>query len=220
MIKIQRNNYTFLLFGLLIFLLLTPLSHELSPHSNRLLLNSIFLITLLTSIWSLAASKLWYQAGWVLITLSFVCGSLHYMTNNGKFVIGLNLIMLAFVTMSFIIVLREVILGHAITDNRLTGSICAYLLLGLIWAELYYLIDLLLPGSFNGIQANERNNIQGYLYYSYVTLTTLGYGDIQPARPLSRNLSVLEAVCGVLYIAILVSKLVATHLHIKEGSHK
>jgi hypothetical protein len=85
--------------------------------------------------------------------------------------------------------------------------------MGLIWAILYGLIFQFLPGSFNGIQGIDgKAPMDTLLYYSFVTLASLGYGDITPVAPLARTLAYLEVVGGQLYIAIMLAGLVGLFL--------
>ena len=95
------------------------------------------------------------------------------------------------------------------------------MLVGLAWAFLFSLLEVLQPGSFNlpelsaeplDLAAMEVRRLSVFMYYSLVTLTTLGYGDITPVTPLARNLAAFEAVMGQLYIAILVARLVGLHI--------
>jgi len=86
-------------------------------------------------------------------------------------------------------------------------------LLGLIWALMYTFLDLLYPDSFTGLNAVTTGMITWeFVYYSFVTLTTLGYGDITPVRSVARSLSYLEAIAGQFYIAILVASLIGARL--------
>ncbi len=211
MIQLHRNNYIFLLLGLCSFLLLLPIAQELKPDSHHLFLELAFFTTLVISVWSLAASKLWYRLGWALTALSLLLTLLAHRTGGGIYSLGLNLTLTIFCMVSLTIVLRDIFQDGEVNDNRLVGSICAYLLLGIIWAEFYFFIDFVSPKSFSGVTVAEGAGVQDFLYYSYVTLTTLGYGDIQPIKPVSRMFSVFEAIVGVLYIAILVARLVSAH---------
>jgi hypothetical protein len=104
------------------------------------------------------------------------------------------------------VVLGRTLRAGPVTARRLHGGVAAYLLLGLIWANLYQLVALLRPGAFSGIGARDSS---GFMYYSFVTLTTMGYGDVLPVHPVARSLATLEAVTGSLYLAILVSRLVS-----------
>jgi len=97
-----------------------------------------------------------------------------------------------------------------ITTRRIEGAIAVYLLLGFTWAQAYELVALWHPGAFVG--AVEGRDSNPLTYYSFVTLTTMGYGDIMPVHPLARALAVLEALTGQLYLAILLARLVSLEI--------
>jgi len=109
------------------------------------------------------------------------------------------------------VVLAFVLRQKTITADTIYGALSVYLLLGVTWTFAYSAVDDLAPGSFF---VDTAYNPDGLLrrvdlfYYSFVTLTTLGYGDILPITPQARMLAVLEAVCGVLYTATLVASLI------------
>jgi hypothetical protein len=92
--------------------------------------------------------------------------------------------------------------------QRIAGAVTIYLLIGLIWARLYQIIEMVSPGSFH-VQQGEEFNAASLTYFSFVTLATLGYGDITPVHIIARDLAVLEAVMGQLYLVILISRLVS-----------
>lgn len=117
-----------------------------------------------------------------------------------------------FVAVGF--VLRMLLRAKRITVDSLFGAVCGYLLLGVAWGVLYGAVETIRPGSFNttalGQSADDPpRETYGLLYYSFVTLTTLGYGDVTPATPPSRTLSWVEAVTGQFYVAIVVAGLVS-----------
>ena len=122
-------------------------------------------------------------------------------------------IMLVFFVLTAWIAMRQVLFTGSIDRHSIIGAVCIYLLFGMIWTVLYLLAAALSPGSFNGlIQGQWYENFTEIIYFSFVTLTTLGYGDINPALPLVRFLAYMEAIVGQLYIAILVASLVGTHI--------
>ncbi len=92
--------------------------------------------------------------------------------------------------------------------QRIAGAVSIYLLLGLIWARLYQLVELVSPGAFL-LPDSESLNTANLVYFSFVTLATLGYGDISPVDIVARTLAILEAIMGQLYLVILISRLVA-----------
>jgi hypothetical protein len=97
-----------------------------------------------------------------------------------------------------------------VTTRRIQGAISVYLLLGFTWAQAYELVALWHPGAFAMAFGGRTSN--QWTYYSFVTLTTMGYGDIMPVHPLARALAVLEALTGQLYLAILLARLVSLEI--------
>ena len=107
------------------------------------------------------------------------------------------------------------------TGHRIRGAIVIYLLLGGIWAMLYQVVALTIPHAFHlpeGIAGGDADALQRLLtYFSFITLTTTGYGDITPIHPVARTLTMLEALVGQLYPAITLARLVSLAvLHQKE----
>jgi len=128
---------------------------------------------------------------------------------------ALGALFLGYVTQ---VLLRHVIQADRVDAEMIYGAIAGYLLLGVIWAMLYTVVETLQPGSFTLTGTGEAPRPwDDLLYYSFVTLTTLGYGDVLPLSSRARSLAVLEAVTGVFYVAVLVARLMSLHiLHGKE----
>jgi hypothetical protein len=112
-----------------------------------------------------------------------------------------------------LVVLSTVLRAGTITRRQIEGGIAAYLLLGLAWASAYRWLALADPLAFAGVDLGTGKQ---WIYYSLVTLTTMGYGDITPVHPVARSLAVAEALTGQLYVAILISRLVALELQAKH----
>jgi hypothetical protein len=107
-------------------------------------------------------------------------------------------------------IVRSILMGR-VTRHAILGAVCGYLLLGIVWSLLYTAVETLAPRSFRiaGSGGESGPADHGTLsYYSFVTLSTVGYGDITPTTPLARTLSWIEAVAGQLYLAVLVAGLV------------
>jgi len=97
-----------------------------------------------------------------------------------------------------------------VTGDKIQGAIAAYILIGMVWATLYVLIDRLHPGSFtDSARGNAVGDVEAedLLYFSFVTLTTTGYGDVAPLSAHARSLAILEQLAGTFYIAILIARL-------------
>jgi hypothetical protein len=120
----------------------------------------------------------------------------------------------ALTLLAFMVVLitRQVFRRGPITMHRVRGSVAVYLLIGVVWAIAYDLVEAAHPGSFR-IGATFRGPSLAVLgYYSFTTLTTLGVGDILPLNPVARSLTLLEALVGQLFPAILIARLVSMEL--------
>ncbi len=110
-------------------------------------------------------------------------------------------------------ILRAILTKRA-SGDAIFGLICGYLLLGIIWSVLYCAVETASPGSFAAAGAKDVNAAtepmdRGVLnYYSFITLATVGYGDVTPTTPLARTLAWTEAITGQFYLAVLVAGLV------------
>ena len=129
-----------------------------------------------------------------------------------------TLLLLVFLGMLAVIVLFQVFREGPITIQRISGAVVVYLLLGLMWALAYQLIELQQPGSFNFADAPAIGDTLSarLVYFSFVTLTTLGYGDITAVSPVARTLAMLEAAIGQLFPAILIARLVSMELYYRR----
>lgn len=97
--------------------------------------------------------------------------------------------------------------GHVMSDmDRLAGAVFGYFLMAMVWAMLFMQVEVFQPGSFGGL--GEGNMASEFLYFSLITITSLGYGDILPVSGLARVLSGFEVAGGTLYIAIFIGRVV------------
>ena len=132
--------------------------------------------------------------------------------------IGLSLIYLGLLlTMVAVQVFGE----GPVTGHRIRGAIVVYLLLGGIWALLYQVLALAIPQAFRlpeGLAGSDPDALQRLLtYFSFITLTTTGYGDIHPVHPVARLLTMFEALVGQLYPAITLARLVSLAVMHQKG---
>jgi hypothetical protein len=121
-----------------------------------------------------------------------------------------NLSIAAFHSIVAISILVLVTRAHRVTGDTLFGAVSVYLLFGIIWAHLFMALQLANPKAFSGDFGPDL--LAGFIYYSFTTLTTLGLGDLQPISAQARALSILEVIFGNLYLAVLVSRLVALQI--------
>jgi len=102
----------------------------------------------------------------------------------------------------------SVFTGTRPVADRISGAIVLFLLLGVMWAFVYLAIDVTIPDAFAGAQKRAPIVFE-WIYYSFITLTTTGYGDITPVHKIARSLAILEALVGQLYPAIIIARLVS-----------
>ena len=121
-----------------------------------------------------------------------------------------------FIAYVIVALTREILRqGDAVTLDTIAGAACVYMLMGVIWANAYMLLEHLRPGSFiipddwrlPGDQVGPA-----LVFFSYVTLTTVGYGDIRTAGPAAAGMAVVEAIVGQLFLAVTIARLVGQHL--------
>ena len=103
-----------------------------------------------------------------------------------------------------------------VTADTIQGGIAVYFLSGLLWALFYQILIYFDPEALS-LPVHISGEISEIVYFSFITLTTLGYGDITPVSWMARNLTLLEAVWGQIYLAVLVAHLVGLHL---SGNNK
>jgi len=105
-----------------------------------------------------------------------------------------------------------------VTAHRIRGAIAAYVLLAVLFANAYALLSYLIPGAFNMPDTQFRaERMQAFYYFSVVTLTTVGFGDITAVDPMARSLVMLEALIGQLYPAILIARLVTLEIEARRS---
>ena len=109
-------------------------------------------------------------------------------------------------------ILSFVFSSRNVTSGVISAALVVYLLLGTIWSFGYTLVDLFVPGSFNIPDHLVGAGGPSFMYYSFITLTTIGYGDITPISGMARSLSMLEGIIGQTYMAVLVARLVGMHV--------
>lgn len=208
----HAGNFSYLFVGLLLTLMAIPFTHGW-PGGGRYSMTILFCLFMLVAVWSLAASRRLFQLGTLLIfsIAGVVAINAWAGTNQTLELIGL-LLMLVFCSLSCFIAARNVFFLHRVDLNSLIGAFCVYLLLGMIWALLYHLLHLYGLTAFSGnITAQGREVFPELVYFSFVTLASLGYGDIAPTSGLSRTLAYLEAVTGQFYLAVMVASLVGVY---------
>jgi hypothetical protein len=199
---------TYLLVALLVLLFAYPFLDDSLPH--RLFGGFLNVAILVTAAYSASESRRMFAVAVLLAVPAFGLQVAYVFTRNA--VVGELLFLTYAIFYGFTIghVLRYVLMAGEVTADRIHGAIAAYILMGLLWTALYLLIDQLHPGSFIYNGKNDSTNMWTFpdlIYFSFVTLTTTGYGDIAPVTAHARSLAILEQLAGTFYIAILIARL-------------
>jgi len=209
---LYRHSVALFLGALVLFIVAMPFGEHLSDP--RLLEGPLLAVVLIAGVLAVGGRRksLLLAAGLALPAL-VATWIRHYLPHPFLQVILLVLGVLLFFLVAGLL-LRFILRAPRVDSEVLAAGVATYLLLGLTWAMLYVLLSLAQPNAFvlpSSAAASE--SIQGFnaLYFSFVTLTTMGYGDFAPLSSVARMLAVLEAVTGVLYLSVLIARLVTLY---------
>jgi voltage-gated potassium channel len=210
-----------MLIGLTIFLIGVPIGLDLELFTPDIVQSIGFSALLTIGVLSLRKSGRSFHIGIAFVIVGLAMDSLNTVLQERALIIGSMMALLMFMVLATGGVFRQIAISNVMSPNRIVGAICVYLLIGVIWSIAYALLELAAPGSFEGI-ANEMSSSwePEWNYYSFVTLTSLGYGDLLPVTNVARTLSYLETVVGQFYLAIMVAGLVGAYLSAKTESDK
>jgi hypothetical protein len=213
----MNNNFSYLLVALLIFILGAPIAYDLdliSLQVSRVVGASSLLAV---GIWSLRGASRLFFAGMFVVIAGIILNILSIAREDDMLRIIALLALFVFLLLVTFNTLRQVAVGNDISPNRIVGAICIYLLLGVMWSIGYGVVEYAQPGSFKGLtELLSPLWSPDWIYYSFVTITTLGYGDITPLTQTARTLSFAEAIVGQFYIAVLVAGLVSAYISTKQ----
>jgi voltage-gated potassium channel len=205
----EKNNFIYLVISLVLLLLAGALVDQFPTTLGQHIFQAASVVTLALSTFGFRSTQLRLQTG-VGFTLSVLIIVVLGVLLNATGMSSLHLfVLILFYVWATWLAAKQVLFSGPIDGNKIVGAIGIYLLMGLIWALLYLFIAQTIPGAFNGLeQLVWYDNFADVAYFSFVTLTTLGYGDISPIVPIARFLVYMEAIVGVFYMAILVASLI------------
>ncbi|USD43934.1 two pore domain potassium channel family protein [Vibrio sp. SCSIO 43135] len=208
----KDDNFYFLFFALLILFFGCAVMQQFFPEGQKTVLGLI-IVTLAASIAGINRGKAIYRSWYgVLLVTASVSGIFSFFEDYDLSIVTLSAL-LAFLLSHIYSALKQVMQTKTVTTNHIIGSLCIYLLLGLAWATLYLLILEVFPVAFTGLEAKPwLTNLFNALYFSFITLTTVGYGDISPTVPVAQFFVFLESIIGSFYLAIMVASLVSIRL--------
>jgi len=211
----HKNNFIYLFFSLITLLLSAAIVADIEQSWMEDIFSIVTLAMFITTIQSIKKDITWRWSLYLII-MSFI--SLTILSKIFPHLIYVYLILIILLIF-FIGVIsattKQILFSGDIDPNKLIGSLTLYILLGLTWATIYVIILVIDPQAFSGIEYEVDNWQQIFshaVYYSFVTLTTLGYGDILPTNSISEFFVYMESIAGVFYMAIIVSSLISLHI--------
>ena len=207
---------------LLIFLattifVLRPL--ETLGYNVRLLATVVFSFILISGIVAVSHSRRLAMVFGALAVVSVIVRWTRYTVYGPEGIAFESVAAIASLGMLAGIVLTQVFREGPVTFQRIQGAVAAYLLIALMFAAAYTWVALAVPDAFSGpppTPDEQHDAVQRFLYFSFVTLTTVGYGDITPQAPLARSLAMLEALIGQMFPSILLARLVSLELWYRQ----
>lgn len=209
-LRAAENKYNQLLFTLILMFLISPL------HNNaglaHVITASLFLATITITVRTLGLRRrliVIYQAVAVLLFLTLILPALDPVSEAptlGMRVFG-DVGFSFYLGLPILFITRDLFRRNIVDADTIKGGVCVYILIGLFWAFLYDLVFVFDQSAYT----LEMDLLNDAIYFSFTTLTTLGYGDISPTHRFARNLTNLEAIVGQMYPSILIARLVSLY---------
>ena len=206
---LRVNRFSFLLISIVLFMILRPFVESFVRIS---FLMEIFVsVILLCGIYAVSEDR-------VSLVFALLTGLPALLTNWSFQLLKTPSLLLIhhicaglFFGVATIIIIRHLVNQKEITVDLIWGAVCGYFLIGFMWGDIYSLLETIQPGSFN-LGQQEIPDIDSFIYFSFVTLATLGYGDIVPLTKQAQSLAIIETIMGQMYLAVNIAALVAIRI--------
>lgn len=213
-------KFTLLFLSLILLFVLYPVATELGQGAALLDISGSLI--LLAAVYAIARQRRAKWSAGVLAAITLIANWGGNFTHSRTLDLVTCIAYAAFFSFAAVVVLRNILAEQQVTFDIILGGACVYMILGLIWANLYTLLAFVQPNAFSGqaVQAELLREQSKWfsadnadlIYFSFTTLSTLGYGDIVPTSHATRSLAALEAILGQLYLTVLVARLVGLHI--------
>lgn len=182
--------------------------------ADLLILRVVFFAFTIITIASSVLSPVSKRIGYGVALSVFLLGISLLKVHNPTLTWVYSLLLTSYMVFIFVLIVRQIFNGQSITFQKIGGGIAAYLLLGHLWASLYVTIYLMNQSAFlaGGEPIDPGEALRQLSYFSFITLTTTGYGDITAVGPLARTLGIFESLTGQLFPAVFIAKLVSQQI--------
>jgi hypothetical protein len=206
---VSESKYFYLVVSILLLLVFTPLFEGFVEAG--ILMAIFFTATLISGTYAVSQKKHVWVTALILAFPMLVSSWMSQFVETRPIILLGSCFGILFCAFVSIIILSSVLRESRVTADVIYGAIAVYLLIGVVWSFIYQAIETVDAGSFDMPEGQIQETSFRFLYYSFVTLTTLGYGDISPLNATAGSFSVLEAALGQIYIAVLIARLVGIH---------
>ncbi|MEH6547475.1 MAG: ion channel [Sneathiella sp.] len=214
-----KFGFSILLVLLLSFVVIPSYITDTDAHTG-VWLNLIFSSILLSSLYLVAHERREFLIGCLIAAATLLFSWTDYVrtdTLGSHLAIGLYIVFFCYI---IFMLARYLFETNEVSANMIYASVCLYLLMGLMWTFIYFWIEKIHPGSFSNTPVitdpDQSFLLVHFSYFSFVTISTLGYGDIVPITRIARSWTNLEAIAGQFYLAIVVARLVGLHISAKR----
>ena len=205
---IRIGRFLFLFISMVLMFVLRPFLTE--RVALGYLMEIFLLLIFLSAVYAVSQKRITLIIALLLVLLMEILQLFSYLKDSPLLDTLSNILGGLLLAYTATIILFHLFREDRITGDMIMGAICLYFLMGLAWAFVYSTLEFFQPGSFQMPQGTV--NQATFTYYSYVTLTTLGYGEITPISAPARSFALLEAMMGQLYLAVLIARLVGIHI--------
>jgi len=185
----------------------------------RVITNLFFTIIFILGIYAVSREKVHIYIALILAIPMFIGIWSAYLYQSPKSLVAGQLFAALFIGFVISRLIKFIFNEQEVTKEVIYAAVVVYLLLAMMWTFAYLILDYFYPGSFSIPASRSRDTFQ-YLYFSFVTITTLGYGDVAPLTHKASSLVILEAVVGQMYLVIVVAWLVGMHVSRRSHSNR
>lgn len=207
-------------FAVMAMFLIVPIFEK--NFFTHLLLQSSFILLILSTIYTIDRQRNVLITGLFILIPFIYFDSLSFHYHSISYLVAAYGFSLVFTLFAILVLMRKILAAPVVNANLVFGALMVYLLAGILWADIYFIENIVSPSSFQGAGTITFDSSDSYsqqfnfLYYSFATLATLGMGDITPLNHLAKSLTAMEAMFGQLFVAIIIAKLVSVWWRVSE----
>src|SRR5215467_6162949 len=213
----RPGKFFYLFLCQVLLLVLFPYLEQ--PGLPIVLFRSLGAVAFVSGVYAVGGKRAQWITALVLAIPAGVLNAVFAFRPNPRIAVPMLVFTILFLVFTLVSLLRAVIRAKTVTHDTIYGALSVYLLMAITWAAAYFLLVTAQPNAIVMDAARHPNHTMDWfdcIFYSFVTLTSLGYGDIVPMTAQARSLSILEAVSGIMYVAVLIARLVGLHSAVKS----